>query len=306
MKTKYTQILALLAALSAFALAPVQLSAQETATGSSATSNEEAEQQVEIKNEEEATDKRSQIIEEARSAIRETQNALKALDEKDTETALEALERATGKLNIVLAREPELVLAPVGVTASTQDLLANADIVEAFVEEAEDALEDGRVQDARRIVALLASETVISVRNLPLGTYPAAMLEAAALLDEDKVDEAKVVLQTALNSQVVINYTIPLPVARAEALLAQAEKLAEEKERSDANNDELTTLLDSARSQLELAEALGYGTHKQFANIYKEIDKIEEKTEDGKSGTGFFDKIKKQVEGLFESSQTEK
>jgi hypothetical protein len=40
------------------------------------------------------------------AALRETQNALAAIDRNKTDDAIAALERATGKLEIVLARTP--------------------------------------------------------------------------------------------------------------------------------------------------------------------------------------------------------
>jgi hypothetical protein len=45
------------------------------------------------------------MIAEAVSALQETQNALVAIDRNQRSQALEALARATGKLEILLARE---------------------------------------------------------------------------------------------------------------------------------------------------------------------------------------------------------
>lgn len=255
---------------------------------------------------EQTAEKRKEIIEEAQSALRETENALIALDGKDTKTALEALQRATGKLEILLAREPELALAPIHVATATQDLIAEAKEVKALVKQAEDALEDGQLQQARELVKLLASETVISTTHLPLATYPAAMKSAAALIDKGDVDGARIVLQAALNSLVVTKYIIPLPIVRAEALLLDAENLAENKKRTDEEDKKLKDLLDSARAQLELGEALGYGSKAQYKEAYGHIDEIEKKTKGKKSGRGFFKKIKGKTQGLIESSQPEK
>jgi hypothetical protein len=73
----------------------------------------------------------------------------------------------------------------------------------------------------------MASETVVSVSNIPLATYPAAIKDAAKLIDENKTNEAKSALQTALNTQVVTETIIPLPVVLAQASLKEAETLAE-------------------------------------------------------------------------------
>lgn len=86
---------------------------------------------VDKKATDEALEKRKQIIAEATAAIRETKKALKALEveDKKPDEALKALETATGKLELILARDPELALAPVDVTVVTHDLLVDLDTV---------------------------------------------------------------------------------------------------------------------------------------------------------------------------------
>ena len=160
-------------------------------------------QKVEDTKQDQTAEKRKQMLEEARTVIRETENALKALDEKKNEDALAALERAAGKLAIILAREPELALAPSDVNEVPYDILGDIDAIKALRDEIEDALDDGRVQQARHLIRNLASETVISVTNIPLATYPDVIKKAVKLIDEGKIDEAKQALQIALNTLVV-------------------------------------------------------------------------------------------------------
>ncbi|MGD9878418.1 YfdX family protein, partial [Desulfococcus sp.] len=234
--------------------------------------------EVEKVQQDQTAEKRKALFEEATTAIRETKNALKALDEKKTKEALAALERASGKLTIILGREPELALAPSDVNVVTYDILADIKAVKALRDEIEDALDDGRVQQARRLIRNLASETVISVTNIPLATYPDAIKRAAKLIDEEKMDEAKKELQLALNTLVVTDTIIPLPVTTAEKYLKEAETLAEKGDRSKEENERLADLLKDARTELEFAQALGYGSKKDFKNLYKQLDQIEDKT----------------------------
>lgn len=264
-----------------------------------------ADKKVEETKQDRTAEKRRKIMEEATVAIRETQNALKALDEKKTQDALAALERASGKLTIILARDPKLALAPSGVGAITYDVLTSIDAVKEVRDKAEDALDDGRVQEARRLIGNLASETVISTTNIPLATYPVAIKEAARLIDDGKTEEAKAVLQTALNTLVITDVIIPLPVVTAENLLKEAETLAEKAERKEEENKRLADLLKEARTELEFAQALGYGAKDDFKNLYEQLDQIEGKTEGGKSGKGFFDKIKGFLKDTVVSSQPE-
>jgi hypothetical protein len=254
----------------------------------------------------ETEDKRKALMADATSAIQETQAALKTLDEGKTSQAIAALERATGKLDLILARDPKLELAPAGVSVTTYDVQGGLDAVKQVRKEAEELIEAGRLQEARRLIKNLASETVISVSNIPLATYPDAIKRAVKLIDEKKPDDAKRVLQAALNTQVVIDTVIPLPVVKAEEFLKTAEDLAQKKDRTKDDNDRLKTSFDRANEQLQFAQALGYGTKKDFDKMYQQLAEIRDKAADNQSGTGWFAKIKASISELLKSSQSKK
>jgi len=246
-----------------------------------------------------AVDKRQKILAEAGVALDETAKALKALDEDKPEDALAALETATGKLELILARDPGLALAPVDVEVVTYDLLASLDTVKAMIEEAEDYLEDGEVQKARPLVANLASEIQFRTTSIPLATYPDAIKAITPLIDEGKLDEAGAALHAALNTLVVsTDEVLPLPKLRAERLLENAEALAENEKRTLKDNETLANLLTEARNQLKMAELLGYGTKESYKPMYEQLDQIEAKTVGGKGGKGWFDRIKEQLSEL--------
>jgi hypothetical protein len=251
-------------------------------------------------------EKRKTLIADATSAIQETQSALKTLDEGKTSQAIAALERATGKLDLILARDPKLELAPAGVNVITYDVQGGLDAVKQVRKQAEDLIETGRLQEARRLLKNLASETVISVSNIPLATYPVAIKQAVKLIDENKVDDAKRLLQAALNTQVVVDTIVPLPVVNAQEFLKTAETLAQKKDRTKDDNDRLKSSLDHANEQLQFAQALGYGTKKDFDNMYQQLAEIREKTADNQSGTGLFAKIKASIAEFLKSSQPKK
>jgi YfdX protein len=251
-------------------------------------------------------EKRKTLLADATSAIQETQTALKQLDDGKKKEALAALERATGKLDIILARDPTLTLAPAGVNVITVDLQGGIEVVKALRKQIEDLMDAGRLQEARRLMGSLASETVVSLSNIPLATYPAAIKNAAKLIDQNKLDDAKGVLQAALNTQVVTETIIPLPVVNAQTSLKEAEVLAEKKDRTTEANNRLKASLENARRQLERAQALGYGKKRDFETLYQQLKDIDQKTADNKFGIGFFDKIKASIAGFMKSSQPHK
>ena len=251
-------------------------------------------------------EKRKALMADATAALAETQGALTLLDSGKKKEALAALERATGKLDIILARDPSLTLAPAGVSVVTTDLQGGAEVAKQLRQQAQDLIGQGRVQEARHILNNLASESVVTVANIPLATYPAAIKAAAKAIDANNTDEAKNILQTALNTQVLTETIIPLPVVFAGESLKEAEALAEKKDRTKDENTQLKASLDKARGELEIAQAFGYGTKKDFDKIYQQLKEIEEKTADNKSGVGFFAKVKASIADFMKSSQPSK
>ena len=236
--------------------------------------------------------KRRTLIGEAVEALQETESALGLLAAGKTDQARAALARATGKLEVVLAADPDLALAPVDVQATVHDVIIGPVEVETIRRQADEALDQGRLQDARRMIAELASEHVISVTNIPLATYPLALKQAAALIHAGRTGEAVATLETALGTLVIERTIIPLPLLRAEALLDEARPLAEKPQRSAAENDRLRRLLAAARRQIELSRALGYATGKDTDALFDELTTIERRTEGQGSGAGLFDRIK--------------
>ena len=271
------------------------------------TANEKANQatraEARTESNEKATEKRKEVLSEAVSTLRETQDALAELDAGKTKEALSSLERATGKLEIVLAREPRLALLPVAVRMVSTDIYATIDTVKAAKLQAEKQLREGQVQAARALLQHLASETIVSTTNLPVATYPGALKKAAKLIDENKVPDAKQVLQTAMDTLVVTEVVIPMPVARAKAYLAKADELAKLPNRTAPQNKQLTDLVTAADTAIKFAEELGYGKKTDFDSFHKEIESIRAKTGSGKSGNGLFDQIKSFMDSMNKNSQ---
>lgn len=245
-----------------------------------------------------AAEKRKELIADAHTAIVETEKALQALEDKKTKEALEALAIATGKLELVLARNPKLELAPVNTEVVMFDLLTNRDTVKAVLKKAKSYLRDNEIQKARPLIANLASEIQYRTTNIPLLTYPAAIKAITPLIDAGKIDEAKAELQATLNTLVITTEIVPLPKVRAEEMLKEAQSLAEKKNRSKEESDKFARNIQGARDQLEMAELLGYGNKKDYKPMYEQLDEIANKTANGNSGANWFDKIKKQLSNL--------
>ncbi len=253
---------------------------------------------VELKAKDSLKSKQKEMLKEALESLKDTHIALKALDENKTKKAEDLLAKVTGKLDLLMAKDPAMTLLPVAVSEKKLDVIVDKETIKSILFDANKALKAGRVQEARYLLKDLASEIVISTTSIPLATYPEAIKSIAPLIDAGKIDEAKATLEATLNSLVVSQQVIALPILRASLMLKQAEKLAEKKKRHKEESQELTLLLKEAKYQLEMAELLGYGTQKEYQPIYDEIAKIKEKSSDNKGGKGWFTKLKEKMKHL--------
>ena len=266
--------------------------AQSGADKTKAAATTKMSKEVKSKTHKAAGKKRAEVIKEAVTALAQTKKAIEALDKKDKQQALDALAIVTGKLDIVIARETDMANAPIDVRVETYDLISSVDTIKKAVKTAKDLLDDGEVQQAREILMGLTSEIDVIVTSLPLASYSKGIKAVAKLVDEEKYQEAKASLYDLLSTLVITKNVIPLPILRAEEMLKKAEKLAARKDRTEKQNKELANLLAATRTQIEMAEALGYGDKKEYKSFYKQLKEIEKKTEGGKFGKGFTEKLK--------------
>jgi hypothetical protein len=240
----------------------------------------------ERKNSQEETQKT--LDQDAIAAIQATQRAVDAIANNKSDEALTRLEEATGKINILLARNPANALIPV---KAEVDIIDTApEDTKAILDIAKDASRavDGRdFPTARVLLYSLMSEIRNRAYNLPLATYPAALQQAARLLDEKKNQDASNILLTALNTLVVIDHVTPLPLVLARTAIEQAQAQAQ-KDKNGA-----TQLLETAKHELERSKDLGYsGNDPEYAGLNKEIANLEKQLKGNGDMTAMFTKFK--------------
>lgn len=250
------------------------------------------EQQVKSCTRQEEGKQRDTIVKEAVTALAEIKHAVSALEKKNKQEALDALAEVTGKLDIIIAREPGLANAPIDVRVETYDLVSTVDAVKKNIKTARNLLDDGEVQKARIMLSGMASEINFVVTSIPLAAYSDGIKAIAKLVDEEQYEKAAADLYDLLSILVISKNVMPLPILRAEELLKKAEELAETKDRTEEQNNSLKTLLDDTRTQLEMAEVLGYGDRKEYKEFYRQIKEIRKKTENSHFGKGFMDSLK--------------
>lgn len=264
-------------------------SASPSADGTVSTQTKQ-EQVEKAKAEAEATAE-SLLDQEAIAAVEETKAAIAAIDAGKPQDALQALERATGKLDLLLARNPELALIPVSTTINIIDVAPLDDLaIQQFRNRLKSAINAGDFPEAREILANLMSEVRTKTVNLPLATYPEAMKEAARLLDAGNLTGAKEVLQVALSTLVITEKTQPIPVINAQTNLFGASAIA------DMDRDDALQLLEDARQDLKLAKDLGYASgDRTYRELDRAIDDIESKLKLKADTTSAFAALQEQL-----------
>ena len=278
-----------------------------------AVNREQVQESVIAETDSQIADKRTALIQEAVDALDETNAAIAAIEKGDTDAAIAALALATGKLETVVAREPDLALAPVSVNHFTYDVLGSVEAVRGLGKQIADLVDDGKFQEARPLLSGFASEVVIRTTSLPLATYPDAILAATALLDDGKTDEAMTVLNAALSTQVVTDTVVALPPLRAVAMIEKAKallnddgKAANDKAATEANDKAATEdadltaadYVEAARQELKIAEALGYGRESDFEDLHEALDELDRQIEAQEDTGGIFETIATRFEEL--------
>lgn len=251
---------------------------------------------------EEIAARRAELLSEAVDALAQTRTAIQALEDGDEQGALDALARATGRLDLILARSPDLALAPVDVTVTRRDLIATIDTVEDLRDRIEDLVEEGDLQAARPLMASLGSEAVIQTTSVPLGTYPRAIKDAAALIDAGRSGEARALLEGALTTLVVEETIVPLPLVRAQALIEQARNQLEAAGAASAAKGKASmnprSLIENADYQVRLARALGYGDDALYDELEDELEELEDSVEQGRESGGLISSIRERIDAI--------
>lgn len=235
------------------------------------------------------------LDQEAIAAITETTNALKAISENRMPDAMSAIERATGKIDVLLARNPKSALIPVAIDVNLIDLAPlEIDAIKTRARLAERATDDRELPMARVLLDGLTSEIRVRTTNLPLVSYPAAMQTAARLLDEKKTEDATNVLLTALNTLVVTDQATPLPLLLTRAAIDAAQTVR------DKDKNAAQSHLAMARFELERARELGYAAKDpEYTALDRSISDLEKQVQGTGDTQPAFEKLKERVAAFF-------
>ncbi|MDF2549859.1 MAG: hypothetical protein K0S07_926 [Chlamydiales bacterium] len=263
---------------------------REDLASSQAKAQAEVKQQSQLSEQEE----QKKIVPEAVAVVDETKKALLALEKEGGEKeAFDALERAVGKIDILLARHPEKALLPIDYKIEVVDAAPlELKRIKLLGKEIEKAIKIRDYANSRLLLNLLRSELGVHTYCLPLALYPAALKEGSRLLQLQKKNEARIALASALNTRVTVTQTFPLPLINAKALLDEAGKKLDDREA-------YLTLLAKARRELTRSKQMGYlGLDEEYAALDQAIRALE-KQERGSKFSVALTAIKKRFNSFF-------
>ncbi len=239
---------------------------------------------------------KSEMLDEALTAVLETQSILQSIKEGDQEAAETKTNELIGKLHVIVEANPDMALLPVDARVDVEETVTDLATIRKLTKEVEKAVDQAYYQLARELLENLSSEVHVNTVYIPLATYPEGLKEVAILLKEEKLTDAALLLESLLNTLVIEENILPLPVLKAQELVDATLLLDMDKE---ADRALAINYLSNAKYQLKMAEALGYGKQtKDYRALYETIKTLEKsikKKEAKKEITSSLEQLKKDL-----------
>lgn len=242
---------------------------------------------------EELLKQRAELTAEALATIVKTQNLLGLIEKGDSLKAVEFGHNLIGQLEVLLTKNPDAQLILVDVDYKINEVVTDIGSVREATKLAKEAIDKGYYQAANEILGNLKSEVVVNSYYIPAATYPNAVKLAVASLEEGRKYEAKSILLQVLNTIVIEEVVVPLPVLKAEQLIVQTARIDK---KDHENSEQVIGLLKEAEYQLQLAEEMGYGDKDEdYAVLSEAIESLKESVEKKQDSQNAFDSLKQNI-----------
>jgi len=229
--------------------------------------------------------------------LNDTFKAMSLLKKHDVKSAKIALTSATTQFDKALKKDPNLKLVPVDMQTTFDDHSLTLDDVKSIKKNALGMVSEDQPQEAIALLSQLKNQITITTTNLPMDLYPLATKQALDALNKgEKVGMILPILTDALDTMVVTEIVIPMPILIAQSALTDAQKL------NKNNKAETTKLLNFSQRQLEVAKYEGYLTKYdvEYKNLSEEIDRLKKKVSEGSVVVKDYDKIKSDFTSFFQ------
>lgn len=210
------------------------------------------------------------ILKDAANALNDTRNVMEAIRNKNYREARERLTQAMGKTKLLLAGSNTKALA--SITVEINQGVKNVNEAYQLINEIDSLVSNKEYQKARNLMPLLSNEILITRESLLINKFDEVLKRADQVFRAKEYEKAFQELN-GLTTTTSFEYTvIPLPVIKAEKMIAEAAILLN-KEEIEYNNIEI--LLDNAMYEIEFTELLGYGKQEtDFKTLIKKIENL--------------------------------
>jgi len=237
-----------------------------------------------------------ELTKEGLAAIDATIKARDAIKNGDIDIALNHIETAVGKIEVLLAREPELALIPISSVVRTEEFIGDIETIKAIKSKVQQSINEGKFQLARDEISTLGSEVRIETTNIPTVSYPLALKASAALLDDGENDLALENLQSMLNTLMVTEKVFPLPIIKAEVMIKEALSIDN---KSAVDQQKIDQLLHNIEYQILLSEELGYGKgYNEYSKLMDSIKTLRKSVNANQDTHELFKDLKSKVENF--------
>lgn len=229
------------------------------------------------------------IDKEAVAAIEDARKAVDAIAANKNDEALAAIQRATGKINLLVTHNPAVAVIPANVEVAVFDWAPGDPFsIMDIAKDVSRAIDDKDFPVARVLLHSLMSEVRVRTYNLPLATFPLALKEATLLLEQKKTREARAVLLTALNTLVLIDRISPIPLLLARENITKAQ--------NEDDKSKALMLLEEGKAQIQRSRDLGYaGRDPTYVALNDQIDKLEKRLKGGVELAELYTRLKERL-----------
>lgn len=208
------------------------------------------------------------ILSDAANALGNVRNAIISMRQKNYEEARDLLTQAMAKVELLLRANQTRALA--GVNVEINMGVKNANEAYGIINELDSLIEHKEYQKARDLASLLSNEILITRESLLINKFDEVLKQADQFFRAKNYERALTELNNVLKTTSFEYTAIPLPVVRAERMIAEAGTLIEKEE---VEYDNIEILLNNAAYEIKFAELLGYG--KQETDFKSLVQKIE-------------------------------
>lgn len=193
-----------------------------------------------------------------------TIDAMKALDNNQSEQAEKSLDIASQTFEKIFKAHPELKMIPIDMDIDIEEHEVNNENVKAITQNAIRMLKENNPQEALSLLVKLKNQINITTLYLPMDFYELGTKAASQALKKGDITKAITALNIGFNSIMVQKSMLPIALLESQSALIAASLVDKE------NKEEAHKLLNFAKSNLEQARLLGYTT--KYSEAYKALN----------------------------------